>query len=223
MGRCVGKSSLILQPDNRVYDLEYHFPDHLKTVALSMSGGVESTLLLLLLIDFYGANNIRVFSGEYRGRRSWESVNSKATAKRLGVFNHHSILQHNEFMSPQDNLQMFKTAKAKYEFDSWFNGTNAKMFDKRAVTSQEMVNRLNNIGYYVPFAFLKKEHTVDLYHHIDREEELYSSFSCTLQPHIHCGRCPYCFERVRGFNRLGKKDQATYAREWEDIVKDCSH
>ena len=223
MGRCVGKSSLILKPDDQEYSLTQHFPDHLKTVALSMSGGVVSTLLLLLLIDFYGAENIRVFSGEYRSRRSWESVNSKATAERLGIRQHHSILQHNEFMSPQDNLQMFKTAKAIYRFDGWFNGTNAKMFDTRAVTSQTIVDKLNKVGYYVPFAFLKKEHTVDLYRHIGREEELYRSFSCTLQPHIHCGKCPCCFERVRGFDRLGKKDQATYAREWEDIVKDCSH
>lgn len=219
----MGQSSLILQPDGREYDLEHHFPGHLKTVALSMSGGVESTLLLLLLIERYGADNIKVFSGEYSGRRSWESVNAKATAARLGVHQHHSIFQHNPFMSPQDNLQMFKDAKAEYGFDGWFNGTNAKLYSEPGVTSQDVVDRLSKVGYYIPFVFLEKQHTIDLYRHIDREAELYASYSCTLQPHIHCGRCACCIERVSGFAKLGKKDQATYEREWAHMVKDCAH
>lgn len=186
-----------------------------------MSGGVESTLLLLLLIQLYGADSVIVFSGEYQGRRGWEATNAKTTALRLGVNQHYSIPQTNAFMSPEDNLQMFRDAKRQYKFDGWFNGTNAKLFSKPSVTTQDVVDRLRERGYYIPFVFLEKQHTVDMFFQIGQVKELYSSFSCTVQSQIHCGYCDCCVERIRGFDMLGEKDKATYAKDWDVLVENC--
>ena len=217
----MGESSLILEPDNHVFDVDFEFPQSVKTVALSMSGGVESTLLLKFLIERYGAQNVRVVTGAFKGRRSWEATRTAATARRLGVSMIHVVPQTNEFMTAQTNYQMYLDMKSLYGFDGWFNGTNAKLFSPSNVTSEETVRRLRSDNHFLPFVFLKKYHTVGLYYLKGWEEDLYSSFSCTERGDIHCGKCYCCHERVRGFATIGKVDHAEYAIPWDDILDEC--
>jgi len=218
----MGKDRVVLE-DGTVFDLNHHFPNHLKTVILSMSGGVESTLLCYLLVEQYGAKNVRVMSGQYVGRRWWEAANARRLATMIGVHdkNFHAIVQTNQFMSAEDNWNMYMETKRNYIFDGWYNGTNAKLFTPSNVTSKETVKRLYNTNHFLPFAFLEKHQTIDLYYKLGLDDLLYMSYSCTTQSEVHCGKCPCCYERVRGFATLGKKDQATYNVDWDKIVDKC--
>lgn len=218
----MGEGCLTLE-DGIVFDFDYHFPKHLKTVALSMSAGVESTLLCHLLVQRYGAENVYVFSGAFKGRRWWEAANAQKISSILGVTKFYAIDQTSEFMSPQDNWKMYVHTKLKYKYDGWFNGTNAKLFTPSNVTSSDVVNDLYKQNHFLPFVFLKKYHTVGMYYKLGLEDLLYKSHSCTIRSDIHCGECPCCHERVRGFATLGEKDQATYNIEWDKIVDRCYH
>lgn len=209
--------------DGTVFDVEYNFPSHLKTVALSMSGGVESTLLLKFLIERYGKDNILVVTGGYEGRRSWEAVNTAQTLARLGVKQHLIIPQSKPFMSAQDNYQMYLTTKKRFGYDGWFNGTNAKLFSSSNVTSAATVERLRSDNHFLPFVFLKKQHTIDLYYQKGWEEDLYLSFSCTERADIHCGKCYCCHERVRGFATAHRRDMAPYNVRWDEMLNECFH
>jgi 7-cyano-7-deazaguanine synthase in queuosine biosynthesis len=218
----MGKDFLTLE-DGIVFDFDYHFPKHLKTVALSMSGGVESTLLCYLLVERYGAENVYVFSGKHDGRRWWEAANSQEISNMLGVTKFYSIPLTLDFMSPQENWKIYARTKLQYKYDGWFNGTNAKLFTPSNVTSSHVVDELYKQNHFLPLVYLKKYHTVGMYYKLGIEDLLYRSYSCSVQSEKHCGKCVCCLERVRGFATLGKRDQSTYSIEWDKIVDQCYH
>lgn len=212
MGRCVGESSVVFA-DGSVYRLDDHFPAGPARVALSMSGGVESTLLLAILVRRYGPKNVIVFSGEFKGRRQWESTHPLYLSNMMGVTNVHALPISNHHMSSQDNWDMFVKMKPIHNFEYWFNGTNAKLFSSRNVTEPHTVDHIKKQGYIVPFVWLEKWQTIDLYGLLGFGNLLSKSHSCTVQPPEmgHCGSCFCCMERAYGFTQLGKPDPTTYS------------
>ena len=215
----MGKGSLTFK-DGTVLDLDYHFPD-MGTVALSMSGGVESAALVLLLQKFYGYDNVNVFSGHTEGRRSWEATNADKLCEYIGVKHFQVIKDNFQFMSPPENKRMRMIASQYVTFDGWFNGANKLFFAPTAILKQEVKDYVRNENVYLPFIDLLKQHTVEIFYMLGREDVLSKTLSCTTQSDTHCGKCYCCFERARGFAILGEKDQATYDIEWEDILKEC--
>ncbi len=61
-----------------------------KKVVVSLSGGLDSTILLYFLVDYYGVENVTAVSFDYHQRHSVELYQAKRTCKRLGV--NHQIL-----------------------------------------------------------------------------------------------------------------------------------
>lgn len=215
----MGESSVTFK-DGTVYSLEEHFPSDARRVALSMSGGVESTLLACILVERYGKDNVLVFSGQYEGRRWWESTHPAFICKQLGIKQHIPVPQTNHHMSPSDNWAMFSRARQLYNFDLWFNGTNAKLFSGRNVTERDTVERIKRQGYRVPFVWLEKWQTIELYYLLKQPYLIQLAHSCTEQPPEkgHCGKCYCCHERAWGFHTLGKIDPTTYAMPTEHVV-----
>lgn len=204
-----------------MYDLDDHFPQGPHRVALSMSGGVESTILAYILTQYYGKHNVTVFSGQYQGRRSWESTHPAWICKQLGIEKHIPVPQTNHHMSSNDNWMMFVQSKQLYNFDLWFNGTNAKLFSGRNVNDEDVVERIRKQGYIVPFVWLEKWQTIELYYLLKQPALLQISHSCTEQPpeQGHCGKCYCCHERAFGFIELGKPDPTTYSIPLEEVQR----
>ena len=187
-----------------------------------MSGGVESAALLLLLIERYGKENVHVFSGIIRGRRSWEAQNAEALCKYIGVENFHAVDEEFQFMGNQDNYKLrLAGLRLVPSIDGWFNGANKLLFAPTNINTQEQLDAINRRNVFLPFIQLLKHHTIDILYQLGREDVLYQTFSCTAQSGQHCGKCYCCHERVRGFATLDEIDEATYNVEWNDILKEC--
>lgn len=60
------------------------FPD-VKKVALSLSGGLDSTTLLYMLVDKYGPENVYALSFYYKQKQCIELEKAKASCKKLNV------------------------------------------------------------------------------------------------------------------------------------------
>ncbi len=219
----MGPSSLILRPDNTVFEVDTQLPGHIRVPGLSLSAGVESTALLLLLIERYGADAIQVFTGKIRGRRAWESVRAEKMARRLGVpHNHIHVADDNfRFMSPEENLHLRQLSHQKADCDAWFNGANKLLFSHTWVRTHEHKKRLRDAGFYLPFIDLFKTHTVDVFFRLGKEDILYDTHSCTERGNIHCGQCYCCYERVRAFASIGERDRATYGVDWSEMLDKC--
>jgi len=199
----MGKGSLTFK-DGTVLDLDYHFPD-MGTVALSMSGGVESAALVLLLQKFYGYDNVNVFSGHTEGRRSWEAVNAANLCKYIGVKHFQVIKDNFQFMSPPENKRMRMIASQYVTFDGWFNGANKLFFAPTAILKQEVKDYVRNENVYLPFIDLLKQHTVEIFYMLGREDILSKTLSCTTQVDTHCGKCYCCLSEQEVLLYLEKR------------------
>lgn len=224
MGRRMGKGCLNFR-DGTELDLDYAFPTELKTVAMSMSGGVESAALYLLLERFYGKDNVYVFSAHI-DRRDWEAEKAKALCEYLHVSHstHFRVLNDNfHDMSPLENKRLRMMARKAVRFDGWFNGANKLLFAPTKILSNDHKQLVRSEGVYLPFIDLLKQNTIEIFYLLGRQDVLWNTHSCTIN-HFdegHCGKCYCCHERVRGFGVLGEKDKATYNVEWEEILNEC--
>lgn len=218
MGRCMGESSLTLRPDGFIFDLDYHFPPLEGEVGVSLSAGIESTILLAMLVKRYGKNRVRAFTGLMHGRREWESKNALQMSLRMGVLSHYTVDADFSHMSVPEARRLLTTARELTEIQSWFTGT-SKLLYHPMVFNKESAAALRQHGIYLPFIELEKKHTVDLYYHMNVEHLLPVAHSCTMRGDIHCGTCVCCNERVRGFYELGLVDPATYSCDWSTALK----
>lgn len=219
----MGKGCLNFR-DGTELDLDYAFPSELKTVAMSMSGGVESAALYLLLERFYGRDNVYVFSAHI-DRRRWEAEKARELSRYLNISADHFTVIHDRFhdMSPPENKRLRTLASGLCNFDGWFNGANKLMFAPTKVITPEHKQLVRSEKVYLPFIDLLKQNTVEIFYLLKREDVLWKTHSCTVNhfKNGHCGKCYCCHERVRGFGVLGEKDKATYKVEWEEILNEC--
>ena len=63
-----------------------------KKVVVSLSGGLDSTTLLYLMVKKFGKENVYAVSFQYQQRHDIELIQAQKTTKKLGVV--HKILAH---------------------------------------------------------------------------------------------------------------------------------
>ena len=209
---------LNLRPDGHVFDVDYQFPDIDGDIGVSLSAGIESTILLHMLLKRYGRQRVKAFTAKIKGRRSWEAEKAMAMMLRMQGTYHYTIDDNFTCMSPEENARLVLAARHKVGITHWFNGAAKLFYHPTFKSTQDAVDmRVKNV--YIPFIDLNKSHVIDLYFKHDVTYLLGLSFSCTDRGDIHCGECVCCLERARGFIELGMKDPATYACEWSDVIE----
>lgn len=212
---------LILRPDIRVFDVGYQFPQLDGLIGVSLSAGVESTILLHILLKTYGKSNVRAFSGLMKGRRSWEAEKARAMVQRQGALYHFTIDDNFVSMSPDENARLAKHAKETIGVSAWFNGAADLLYHPTFKTEQD-AERLREKAVFIPFIGLQKSNVIDLYFKYNVSHLLPITHSCTDRGDVHCGKCVCCLERARGFIDLGIRDPATYSCEWSQVVRNVA-
>ena len=212
-------SSITLR-DGTVFNLTEHFPDTSSPVSVACSGGIESTLLLYLLLQVYGANDVHVCTGVVRGRRNWESTNAVRVAQALGATHIHPVTDNFTTMNPDEQMRMLAKVRQDHSTGNHYIGEALTWYSVNDTSLEaEQRGRLNR-GLFLPFikARLTKRHVIDFYFQLGIESRLAQTHSCTTRGDQHCGICYCCNERVRGFHELGLIDSVTYGESWETIV-----
>lgn len=217
----MGQSSITLF-DGTVFDFEERFPSKYKKVGVSLSSGVESAILLPLLVHVYGVENVYAFTGYIAGRRNWESKVAVKIAQMCNVSNIHVIQDDFLYMDPPEQKRMRDHALRTTPIEAWFNGAHKVRFSPtHYLTDPTLLDKYKSLNVELPFVGLLKSHTVDLHYKFNNTDKLYQSHSCTERGDMHCGKCYCCWERVRGFADGGHKDEARYGVSWEEMLQEC--
>lgn len=188
-----------------------HFPDA-TTVVVAMSGGIESSILAWIAGEIYGSQNVIGVTGSYQNRRSWESVRAREIGTLLALRDVVVLEQTRKHMASEDVLQMFQSVRQQYHMDLSFAGGNTNTFSPSAITDQATVDYANQQGVRVPFVWLHKRHTIELYYLLGQQWLLEYAHSCTVNPpdQQHCGQCYCCHERRYAFHLLQMDDPTVY-------------
>lgn len=217
--------AVITLQNNKIFDLSAHFPETSYPVGVACTGGIESTILLYLLLQMYGAQNVHVCTGVIHGRREWEAPKAVQMASRLGAIHVHQFDDNFFAMGPDEQLRMRKAARDEYDVINYYIGESPMHYALNHTTPQvEAVSRVN-VNHFLPFistGFTKRD-VIDLYYQLGVSDLLQHTYSCTAQGDIHCGECYCCLERVRGFDELGVQDPTTYAIDRALIVAECAN
>ena len=221
MGQSV--ASMTLQPDGLVYNPNDFFKPEFNKVGVAISGGIDSTALLLLAVHVYGSQNVIAFSASLPGgRRAWEPIKAATVASVLGV--RHEIIQGEEtwFVAVSSGgtsgtSATLAAAKVMYpELDATFVGNSKLWFAPTFTPTSEQIQQGQATNTFAPLLALQKHHSIDIIRQLN-SDILSLTHSCGTQYLSHCGRCYCCRERVRGFAALGANDSATYDRPWNEM------
>lgn len=214
--------AIITLQNNKTLDLAVHFPEIDKPVSVACSGGIESTVILHLLLQMYGPDNVHVCTGVIRGRRDWESVNAVRIAQSLGATHIHSIDDNFSVMYPIEQMRLRDTIRNQFSTGNHYIGESLMYYAANHTSvQQEQLTRNNSQRNFLPFiaAQFTKRDVIDLSIQLEIGEILGQTHSCTSQGDTHCGQCYCCLERVRGFNEMGMVDSAPYDISWQSIVE----
>lgn len=225
------RSNMItLGTNNQVVDLDVMFPVLPEgTIYIALTGGVESTILLYLMLEKYPADRLVACTYRYGDRRLWEYGNAAKIANMFGVKHveagYHANSHHMTVpLEPRDyfnreNGVFDKVKKEDPTFVAGFTGKNTTTLDPENITPEEQIKYLEWFNVHRPFLMMDKHHTVDLYYKMGAEALLQHTHSCQTSGDEHCGDCHACWERIDAFDRLGRKDPAIYKQDYDLLVK----
>ena len=217
--------------DSLVVDLDKMFPElPLGNIYIALTGGVESTILLYLMLEKYSANRLIACTYRFGDRRSWEFANAKRIADMFGVRHIEAGYLVNSAIMAEDlptareyfnreNGVFNQVKRNDPSFVAGFTGKNTTSLDPEIITPEEQSKYLIWYNIHRPFLKMDKHNTTDLYYKLGVGNLLRFTQSCQRFGDHHCGECYACWERIYAFELLGKKDPAIYKQDYDLLAK----
>jgi 7-cyano-7-deazaguanine synthase in queuosine biosynthesis len=223
----VGSGSITLGTDNFVFDLNKAFPPLKGNIYIALTGGVESTILAHILTKFYNVKNVIACTYKFGDRRLWEFHKAANIASLIGIrhveagymekFVGYDTPPTSQSYFNRENA-VFDYVRADLDFAAGFTGKNTTTLDPEAITKEEQAKYLEWFEVHRPFLLMDKHHTLDLFYKFNVEYLLEHTHSCQSRGNLHCGDCHACWERIDGFDRLGRRDPAIYNKDYDSLV-----
>jgi len=187
-------------------------------IGLSFSGGVDSSLLLYILMSNHH-DTIHLFTLTQSVRlRAAAKVSEQVLDRCIELTKNHNVVHHTEFVESGSKFHImpdqFKklglitanyyadTANPPIDIVSTFTA-GALMHDKRDPLIQRPIWQPNQVG--VPFTNHNKQTIAAMYRELNLIDTLFPLTKSCISRQIkdgHCGHCWWCNERQWGFGRL---------------------
>ncbi len=199
------------------YKFEFTIPD-VENVGLFLSGGLDSSALLCLIIEelnntnrsdlpihiwtcnkppdpVNGARMVKVISEEYNRKLIYhENYDVPAEHKAMGIIDLRSVKDaYDQF----DSIQMYMAGNNSWEKTQW-----AEYIDLKDQKLPWHYPEHEHITY--PFLNILKMHTIEIYYKLGKEHLIKYTHSCSKQEAPACGTCYSCKESATGFKMLKK-------------------
>jgi 7-cyano-7-deazaguanine synthase in queuosine biosynthesis len=191
-------------------------PIHTKQIAVLVSGGADSAVLLYMLAQEAKNSNVKILT--FTVPRADGAINySPEIVNCVNRLAETKLPQPIQIGNPIGLHHSQQTRSGHREILNKFPEV-----DYIYYASQQVAKELENIEsieypwrpqrmFYpdktiCPFFDLTKEHTLELYYKLQIEELLKYSHSCCVWDKGRCGKCYNCIERVWAFKKLDQID-----------------
>lgn len=194
----------------RVVDIS--IPDDAKTIAVLVSGGADSAVLLYCLAIEAKSRNIPILTFTVP-RPDGAALYSPGIVEQVNALTGSSIplpVQvgnpdlHHSMQTRSGHTEIFK----KYTVDYVYYGSQSIPEELKTLDVVFPKRPANKVypSTICPFFDLTKEHTLDLYFKLNIPDLLRFSHSCTEKTNGRCHACYNCIERAWAFTKLCQTD-----------------
>jgi len=192
--------------------VDISIPDDAKSIAVLVSGGADSAVLLYCLAIEAKQKNIPILTFTVP-RPDGAALYSPSIVEQVNALTGSTIPLpinvgnpdlHHSMQTRSGHTEIFKN----YLVDYVYYGSQA-IAEELTTLDVVFPKRPANKFYpntICPFFDLTKEHTLDLYFKLNITELLKFSHSCTEKTVGRCGACYNCIERAWAFTRLAQDD-----------------
>jgi 7-cyano-7-deazaguanine synthase in queuosine biosynthesis len=194
-----------------------------KKIGVLLSGGMDSAILLFLMLKEIKDNNINVNLTAYNvpNVNDNASVHSKRIVEFLETYFQTDINFKSMGIGDETPLLLINKPAIELltsgEVDVLFSGQNqfppdAENWQAYKSALNKFVRRDPNVPETTrakyPFIKLYKHHILEIYKQFNLLGLAKITHSCTTRLEGHCGECLWCEERAWAFNKLGLVDTA---------------
>lgn len=197
---------------DNVREVDVSIPNNVKKIAMLLSGGADSAILLYILAQEAKDRNIEIMTFTVP-RPDGAILYSPGIVDFINATLGTSIPYpievgkpdvHHSMQTRSGHMEIFQ----KYDVDYVFYGSQSipnelqglELVYPRRPTSRTYPKTI------CPFFDLTKEHTLDLYYKLGVPDLLKLSHSCTETQVGRCGACYNCIERAWAFTKLCQTD-----------------
>lgn len=215
---------LILGPENLSVDFQFSIEDANKkkprvynSIGVYLSGGIDSTALLLLILTelnssgVLGSIPVRCFTIDKHdfAIHTTKPLISILERKFNVALSHHNSIPN--YLNPYNiRPKVFLDMHLQNPNTLFFLGNNkTPSTDLVSFKNSQNIDygfEVDKIIYYSPFLYMHKPQILDIFYKLDCEDILPYTYSCTVRPHQPCKKCYACEERAWGFEMLKKQD-----------------
>lgn len=196
--------------------------DGCKKVGVMWSGGIESTIIFLLCLEKYGADNVYTFTQKFpiddpfdRAQRHYHMF-VEAIANEIGFTNYRFIEMGSNGLFSNEVRPEFceRIFELEPDLDVLYSGINkvhnGPLTDP--ARRQQIIDMFARFKINAPFLNSTKADALNLYREHGLLQWLPMTRSCAKNTANHCGLCDNCAERILGFTTAGLVDPTIYDR-----------
>ena len=196
--------------------------DGCNKVGVMWSGGIESTIIVLLCLEKYGHDNVYTFTQKFpiddpfvRAQRHYHMF-VEAIAEEVGFTNYTFVEMGSNGLFSNEVRPEFceRIFELQPNLDVLYSGINmvhnGPMVD--LARRQQVIDTFAKFKITAPFINSTKSEAIQLYYEHNKQHILSMTRSCAKNTANHCGLCANCAERILGFNMAGMTDPTTYDR-----------
>lgn len=200
------------------------------TVRVLLSGGMDSTLCLVMAVREHGKGAVEAVGVDYGQRHRKELAQASLIARVLGVkFHVHrglslgasnltgaGELDSRSAVVPDRNKAMLRAAGwigSDRAEEVWIGATagDYEVFEDCRRSYFDALEEKWHIAIRSPLVDKTKADIVGLFHEYGASSLLVYTWSCYAGGDVACGHCGACSARIRGFHAAGVKDPGAYA------------
>lgn len=200
---------ILCGPFNDERTITLHLPDNIKKVGIFHSGGLDSTILLHLIIKYFPEYEPTVFTVNFTVGDNEVNSNRVLEQMKLLYLKHviinADLITHHSKILPSTISNVLVSGLVDFVFTAGNSVPPEGNIESKFNSPVRIPKNPNPAKMCIPFLDVYKYHILDLYYRENAEHLIPFTHSCAELTVGYCDKCWFCGERKWAFKKLNKE------------------